>query len=239
MYHLKASKSGSGKLLDVLVKFFDGGAFHLWVHLLSRTDHLDVLMKTSKSLASFVALVRKEDAFKNPLLGRLSDLQLLDQWAIDLIRIVAKFSISLLKCPRAIYGLVSPFSPETSALHRQPYCKNDRDLCVVGDLDSAWTDRLARISLPEGFQAYKLACAGQYGTIYGANGRIVVWDFQTFMKVHVVEHGEPVTSIVLNAQADMLATYGLQTTKLWAIPSGGIFTQQLVSTPNFPHHHDL
>lgn len=222
MYHLKASKSGSDKLLDVLLRFFVGGAFPLWMHLLSRTGHLEVLMKTSKSLASFVALVRKEDVSKNPLLRRLSDLQLLDQWAVDLIRIVAKFSSSLLKYPRAIYGLISPFSPETSALHQQPYCKNDRDLCVVGDLDSAWTDRLARISLPEGFEAYKLACAGQYIAVLGANGRIVVWDSQTFMEVHVVQHGEPVTSIVLNAQGDKLATYGLLTTKLWAIPSGGI-----------------
>ena len=221
MYHLKASRSGSDKLFDVLVKFFDGGAFPLWVHLLSRTGNLDVLMKTSKSLASFVALVRKEDASKNPLLRRLSHLQLLDQWAADLIRIVAKFSISLLKYPRAIYGLISPFSPVSSALHQQPYCKNAREFCVVGDLDSVWTDRLARISLPEGFEAYKLACAGQYAAVLGANGRIVVWDFQTFMEVHVVEHGEPVTSMVLNAQGDKLATYGLQTTKLWAIPSGG------------------
>ncbi|KAI4263424.1 MAG: hypothetical protein L6R42_001427 [Xanthoria sp. 1 TBL-2021] len=222
MYHLKASKSGSGKLLNVLVSFFDGRAFPLWVHLLSRTGHLDVLMKTSKSMASFVALVRKQDASKNPLLRRLSDLQLLDQWAADLIRIVAKFSIYLLKYPRAIYGLVSPFGPETSALHQQPYCKNDRDLCVIGDLDNVWTDRLARISLPEGFEAYKLACAGQHVAVLGTNGRIVVWDSQTFMEVHVIEHGEPVTSIVLNAQGDKLATYGLQTTKLWAIPSDDI-----------------
>ena len=222
MYHLKASKSGSVELLDVLVRFFDGGAFPLWVHLLSQTNHLDVLMKASKSLASFVALVRKEDASKNPLLRRLSDLQLLDQWAVDLIRIVAKFSISLLKYPRAIYGLVSPFSPENSALHQQPYCKNARDLWVAGDLDSAWTDRLARISLPEGFEAYKLACAGQFVVVLGANGRIAVWNFQTFMEIDVIEHGEPVTSIVLNVQGDKLATYGLQTTKLWAIPSGGI-----------------
>ena len=220
MYHLKASKSGSSQLLDVLVKFFNGSAFPLWVHILSKNGHLDVLMKTSKSLGSFVALVRKEDASKNPLLRRLSEVHLLDQWAVDLVRIVAKFSMSLLKHPRAIYGLVSPFSPETSALHRQPYCSNDKDLCVVGDLDSAWTDRLARIPLPEGFEAYKLACAGQYVAVLGAKGRAVVWNSQTFMQIHVVEHDEPVTTMALNAQGDKLATYGLQTTKLWAIPSG-------------------
>ena len=222
MYHLKASKSGSSRLLDVLVRFFDGGAFPLWVHMLSRTGHLDVLMKTSKSLTSFVAIVRKEDASKNPLLRRLSDLQLLDQWAVDLIRVVAKFSTILLKYPRAIYGIISPFSPETSALHQQTHCKNDRDLRVAGDLDIAWTDRLARISLPEGFEAYKLACAGQHVAVLGANGRIFIWDSQTFMEVHVIEHGERVTSIALDAQGVKLATYGLRTTKLWAIQSGDI-----------------
>ena len=222
MYHLKTSKSGSGKLLDVLVRFFGEGAFPRWVHLLSRTGHLDVLLRTSKSLVSFIALVRKEDASKNPLLCRLSDLQLLDQWAIDLIRIVARFSICMLNHPRAIYGLVSPFSPKTSALHQQLYCKNDRDLCIRGDLDSTWTDRLARISLPEEFKAYKLACAGQYVAVLGTKGRVIVWDFQTFMEVLVVEHDEPVTRLVLNAQGDKLATYGLQTTKLWAVPSGDV-----------------
>ena len=222
MYHLKASKRSSGRLRDVLVRFFNGSAFPLWVHLLSRMGHLDVLMKSSSSLASFVALLRKEDASKNPLLRRLSDLQRLDQWAGDLLRIVAKFSVSLLKYPRAIYSLVSPFSPETSALHQQPYCTNAKDLWIAGDLDSVWTDRLARISLPEGFEAYKLACAGHHVAVLGANGRIIVWDSQTFMQVHVIEHGEAVTSMVLNAQGDKLATYGLSDTKLWAIPSGDI-----------------
>lgn len=220
MYHLKASKSGSDRLRDMLVRFFNDGAFPLWVQFLSRTGHLDVLTRTSQNLTSFVTLVRKENASKNPLLRRLSDLQLLDQWAVDLIRIVAKFSIPLLHYPRAIYGLVAPFSPETSALRQQPHCKNDRDLCVVGDLDGAWTDRLARIALPEGFEAYKLACAGQHVAVLGANGRILVWDSQTFMEVHVVEHGDAVTSIALNAQGEKLASYGLNSTKIWAIPSG-------------------
>ena len=222
MYHLKASKRGSDTLVDVLLRFFNGTAFPFWVHLLSRAGHLDVLLRASKSLTSFVALVRKEDSVKTAVFRRLSDLQLLDQWAIDLIRIIAKFSTSLKRYPRAIYGLVSPFSPETSALYQQAYCKDDKDLCVYGDLDRAWTDRLARISLPEGFEASKLACAGQHVVVLGVRGRVVVWDSQTFVEVHVVEHGEAVTCIALNSQGDKLATYGLKSTKLWAIPSGDI-----------------
>ena len=222
MYHLKASRSTSDTLLDLLVRLFNSSAFPLWVQMLSRTCHLDVLIKTSKILASFTTLVRKADASKNPLLRRLSDLQLLDQWSIDLIKLVAKFSTSLLKYPRAIYGLVSPFSPETSALHQQPFCKNDRDLGVVGGLDMTWTDRLARIALPEGFEAYKLACAGQYVAVLGARGRALLWDSQTFVNICVIEHGEPVTSITFNAHGDKLVTYGLQTTRIWTIPSGGI-----------------
>lgn len=207
--HLKGSRSTSGKVFDLLVRFFGSSAFPLWIHILSRTGHLDVLTTTSKSLALFTNLVRKVDATKNPLLRRLSDLQLLDQWAIDLMRIVAKFSATLFKYPRAIYSLVSPFSPETLALYQQPHCKNERDLCVVGSLDSAWTDRLARIPLPEGFESYKLACAGQYVAVLGAKGLVLLWDSQTFVNLHAVEHGETVTSFALNAQGDKLVTYGL------------------------------
>ncbi|KAL8670217.1 MAG: hypothetical protein Q9168_005231 [Polycauliona sp. 1 TL-2023] len=224
MYHLKASKSNSAKVLNVLTKFFEGAAFPLWVHILSRTGHVEILVKSSKNIASFVARVRKEEASKNPLLRSHVALQVLDQWATDLLKIVAKFSTSLLKYPRAIYGLISPFSPETSVLHQQPYCRHDRDICVVGDLDNAWTDRLARVPLPEGFEAYKLACAGRHVAVLGAgaNGRIIVWETQGFIKVCGVDHGEPITSIAFNAQGNKLAATGLQSTKLWAIPSGEI-----------------
>lgn len=222
MYHLKRSQSSSYKLLDALVRFFNSTAFPLWVHLLSLTGNLDVLTKTSKSLVLFVYLVRKEDSNKNPLLRRISDLQLLDQWATDLVRIVAKFSISMLKHPRAIYSLLSPFSPEGSALHQQQFCQNHNELRIIGDLDDTWTDRLARVSLPEGFGAHKLACAGQWVTVLGASGRILLWDSQNFLEFQVVEHAEPVTSIALNTQGDKLATYGLQTTKIWTLPYGDV-----------------
>lgn len=222
MYHLKASHSWSNQLFDALIKFFSGQSFPLWVQLLSSTSQLDILIKTSKSVASFTALVRKADASKNPLLRRLSDLQLLDQWAIDLVKIVAKFSTALLKHPRAIYSLVSPFSPETSALHQQRHCRNDRDICVTGGADNAWTDRLARISLPEGFEAYKLACAGRFIAILGASGRTMLWNSDNFVTRHVIEHAEPVTCIAFNSQGDQLVTYGLQTTKIWSVPSGDL-----------------
>lgn len=223
-YHLKSSKSTSSKVFDILLRFFSSRAFPSWVHLLAITNHLNVLVKTSKSLALFTTSIRKADELKNPMQRRLSDLQLLDQWAIDLMRIVAKFSTSLLKYPRAIYSLVSAFSPETSALQQQPYCKNGRGPRVVGGLDSAWTDRLARISLPEGFEAYKLACAGRFVAALGAKGLVSLWNSQSFANVHVIEHNEPVTSIALNAQGDKLVTYGLQTTKIWAVPSGKVLS---------------
>ena len=222
MYHLKASKSGSSQLLDALIQFFNGTAFPLWVHTLSLTGNLDVLTKTSKNLASFVALVRREESNRNPLLRRLSDVQLLDQWTTDLIRIVAKFSTSMLKHPRAIYSLLSPFSPEGSALRRQQHCQNENELSILGDLDGTWTDRLARVSIPEGFEAYKMACAGQWVAVLGARGRILLWDTQNFLEFQVMEHTEPVTSIAINMQGDRLATYGLQTTKVWNIPSGDV-----------------
>lgn len=220
MYHLKASHSSSSELLDALIKFFNSKSFPLWLQLLASTNQLGILIKTSKSIALFTALVRKADSTRNPLLRRLSDLQLLDLWAIDLVKIVAKFSTALLKYPRAIYGLMAPFSPETSALYQQRYCQNEKELAITGGADNAWSDRLARISLPDGFEAYKLACAGRHLAILGANGRTILWDSQSFTIGQVIDHREPVTCIAFNPSGDKLVTYGLQSTKIWMIPSG-------------------
>ena len=214
--------SSSNTLFDALLKFFNGRSFPLWIQMLASISQLDILIKASKSLAGFTARVRKADSTRNPLLRRLADLDLLDRWAIDLVKIVAKFSTALLLNPRAIYGLVSPFSPESSALYQQPHCKSERELWVTGGADVSWTDRLARISLPQGFEAYKFACAGHHIAILGANGQTMLWNSETFTVGQTIEHGEPATCITFNAQGDKLVIHGLQTTKIWTVPSAEI-----------------
>ena len=48
--------------------------------------------KAVKVLTNFVSNRRKLNSTKDPLLHRLSDLDLLEHWTIDLVKMIGKFS---------------------------------------------------------------------------------------------------------------------------------------------------
>ncbi|KAF4541235.1 NACHT and WD domain-containing protein, variant [Lasiodiplodia theobromae] len=162
------------------------------------------------------------------MLHRLSDLDLLDQWAVDLVKVVGKFSKHLLTDPSAIYKLVPPFCPEKSVLHRQFYESESSSISISGRSSTDWGDNLAKIYLPNGDQAWNIATAGRHIAILGSVGVIFIWNSQNFSEVAILRHSEHVTAMCFNSNGTKLATFGLKSTKLWSIPSGEL----LATTPN-------
>ncbi|KAH8820667.1 hypothetical protein F5884DRAFT_57550 [Xylogone sp. PMI_703] len=230
-YHLRQAHTSSDTILDILVKFFKGQHVLNWIHLVALVGRIEILVKAGKVLSTFLHTYRKLNATKNPLLHRLSDLDLLDLWAIDLVKIVGKFSRHLLFYPQAIYELVPALCPERSILRRQFYQPGTTEISLSGISDSDWSDNLAKISLPNDIQAWKIICAAQYIAVQGSTGTIFIWNSSNFVEVCTLAHDEPVTAITFSKDSSKIATYGLRSTKLWSIPSG----QLLASTPNPKH----
>ena len=230
-YHLRHSHTTSDEALDVLVKLFRSTSVLTWIQTLAIVGRLEILVKAAKAVTAFVKANRKLNAAKNPLLHRLSDLELLEYWAIDLVKVVGRFSKHLLLDPSAIYKLVPALCPEKSILHRQFYRPESAELLISGISNSDWSDNLAKIILPGGDQAWEIACAGHQIAILGSAGTISVWDSDNFTEVCTLGHHEPVTAICFNSKGNKFVTYGLRSTKLWSIPSG----QLLASTSNPAH----
>lgn len=126
----------------MLLQFLRGPSVLVWIHLLALVRQLETLVKAAKAN-------RKMNDTKNPMLHRLSDLEFLDQWIIDLVRVVGKFSRHLLSNPAAISKLVLPFCPEKSILHRQFHEVGSADVFVSGISHDDWNDNLVRIFPPE------------------------------------------------------------------------------------------
>lgn len=228
IYHLRHADATSGDALDTLVKLFKSSSVLVWIHLLAQIDQLEILVKAAKTLSHFVATKRKLNAIKNPMLHRLLDLELLEMWAIDLVKVVGKFSRHLLSDPSAIYKLVPPVCPKESVLHRQFHQPGTAEVLVSGVSNTSWNDNLARYALPNGDQAWKIACASPYVAVLGSSGSIFLGNAFNLTEVCTLRHDEPVIVLSLNKKGNKLITYGLRTTKLWSIPSG-----QLLSTiPN-------
>jgi WD40 repeat protein len=229
-YHLRQTAMTSDEIMDNLAKLFRGPSVLTWIHSLALINRLEVLVKAAKALTTFVHTTRKFDAARNPLLHRISDLELLDLWIIDLVKVVGKFNRHLLSDPLAIYKLVPPFCPSRSALHQQFYQSNSTEVWISGIVNDSWNDNLARITLPNGDRAWQIICAGRHIAVLGATGTVFIWSSSNFAAVCALHHHEPVTAMSFNNKGDKLVTYGLRSTKLWAIPLGHL----LSSTSNPP-----
>lgn len=229
-YHLGHSYQADDEFLNLLLVFFRSPAILTWIHALAVLRKLEVLVQASKVLASFIQNIRKQNASKNPLQHRLNDLELFDDWAVDLIKIVGKFGSHLVTRPRAIYDVVPALCPGQSIMYRSCYDEESSVLRTLGTVDAAWNDNLARLTIPGKSQGYKLSCAGKHiaALILGRPGITYVWDSTNFSQICIVEHGEACLAMTLNKKGNELATYGLKTTKVWSIPSAKL----LASTRN-------
>ncbi len=228
MHHLRNTRAASNEALDKLVELFKNLSVLTWIHALALVGQLEMLVKAAKVLTNFVSNRRKLNSTKNPLLHRLSDLDLLDLWAMDLVKLVGKFSRQLLLDPTVIYRLIPPLCPEYSILHQQFHRPDSADVAVRGNSNTYWNDSLAKITLPNGDQAWNVTCAAQNLAVLGSTGTVYLWNSSNFTETCTLRHQEPVTAFCLNNKGNKLVTYGLRNTKSWSVPSG----QLLSCTPN-------
>ncbi|KAH9906958.1 hypothetical protein F4778DRAFT_724143 [Xylariomycetidae sp. FL2044] len=228
-YHLTQCNPTTSDCLDRLVGFFQSHAVLAWIHALAILRRMEILVKASKAVASYVHQMKKHNATRNPTLHRLSDLEVLSDWTVDLIKIVGKFGPNLTLEPGVIYDVIPSLCPPKSAIAQQ--FRESTSITVTGNPDSGWSDNLARLALPGEAQAWKVQSAGRYLAVLASTGSVHVWDSSNFKEVAKIWHGESVTGMTLNFTGGKLATYGFETTKLWSLPSG-----TLLSSVRNPRH---
>ena len=224
-HHLREANTTSEGMMNSLVKFLKGPSVLTWVHSLALFGQLDVLVTAARVLNWFIGLNRKLNTEKNPLLHRLEDLELIDLWATDLMKIVAKFGRHLLDDPTAIYKIVPPLCPRNSIMSRQFGRNGNSNLSISGISHAAWNDCLARVSLHNSAKAWKISCAGRHIAVLSSTGSIVLWDSVSFEMTCTLRHSELITVMCFNSTCDRLVSYGFRTTKIWAIPSGQLIAK--------------
>ena len=227
-YHLRHIKSSSNESLDSVLQLFKSTSVLAWIHCLALFGRLETLVRAAKILTSFVSHRRKLNSTQNPLLHRLSDLDLLDRWAIDLVKMIGKFSRQLSSDPTIIYNLIPALCPKYSIMHQQFFQQDATEIAIKGILDNQWNDNLAKIALPNGEQAWNITCAADILAVLSSTGTVYIWNSSNFSEICTVRHKEPVTSFCLNRKGSICVTYGLRSTKFWSIPSA----RMLSLTPN-------
>ena len=228
-YHLGRASASSDRIITLLVKFLTGPYVLSWIEALATSEQLKGLVFASTILNTFVQRRRKVDAGRSPLQHRLVDLETIELWAIDLLKLVGKFGISLLQEPTAIYKLIPQLCPTTSRLYQQ-FGKSSLALLSVSGLSSNkdWDDLLSRISIGTSYQALSVTCSARYIAVVTSAGAALLWDSLSFDEAWTFPHKEHIFKTCFSHSGDLLATYGLRTTKVWSTTDG----HQVIDAPN-------
>ncbi|KAH8202615.1 hypothetical protein TruAng_003216 [Truncatella angustata] len=220
MHHLKATglPSDFDGQLDVLLKFFKQPFVLTWIQLLASSGQLGILIDTAHSLDTFVKKTRRSDAAREPAQRRFEDLELLDLWSRDLLKLPGKYGAILSQHPASIHSSVAPFCPSNSAIHRT-FGSLSSSPRIKG-LSEDWDDCLARVSVGSDCQASLISCSAKHLAVVDGNGNVSLWDCTTFHCTRLVTVGESISTICFSENGDRIATYGYRATKVWSTFSG-------------------
>lgn len=217
--HMCLTPSGCDRTLEILQKFFTGPWVLIWIHIAASIGRIRLLVQASRSLSGFSTRL-SDQSYKVEDGQHMFQKELIDSWAVDLIKITGKFGSILRRNPEAIYKFIPPFCPRSSAIYQQFGKTESKTLQVSGSSTEIWDDAFARMA----FGAYisSIAVAASSVAVLSSPGKILLYDSTTFdeMPASPIQHQERVYRMELNDSATLLATYGYRTVKVWQLPSG-------------------
>lgn len=221
-YHLRHSKLTAPGTLDDVVGFLKSTGILSWIHVLAHLQKLEIMVKASKVLATFVSILKKQNESKNPMHHRLLDIDLINEWSVDLLKIIGKFGRSLLAVPELAYEVIPALCPPLSATHKHFHSPKLSSMRVLGQADTGWNDNLGRLALPNRAQGSSIACASKHIAVLSSDRKVYVWNSKSFTQVVVISLDEHTTAIALSENGEKLATYGWKITRIWSLPSGAL-----------------
>ncbi|KAI0433014.1 NACHT and WD domain protein [Xylaria sp. FL1042] len=220
--HLVAIKSDSEPLSDTLRSFLKSQAVLTWIHFLASEGKLHVLVLASKHISKYASKQQKRSPMQGEESQRMMDRVLIENWAVDLIKLVGKFGAILTKNPESIYKEVPPLCPHNSSIYQQFGSLEAKSLRVSGISTDDWDDSLSRLPLPGTKFASSITTAGSHIAILSVSGSVFLYDSSTFEETSIspVNHHERIYRMELDRAASLLVTYGYRTTKVWETSSG-------------------
>ncbi|KAF2671659.1 hypothetical protein BT63DRAFT_398038 [Microthyrium microscopicum] len=223
-YHLDRTSVESETTLLALSEFLRGYSVLSWITALASNNLLRILVSASKSLSRLARAKRIRYSETNPMQHRWQELDDVESWAIDLLKLLGKFGDNLLARPSTIYNQIPPFCPRNTTMYRwfehhnvQPY-----SLSVKGLSKEQWDDSLARLSLGPESQALTVLCSPENIAVLTGVGQVVLYSATTFEKLKTFAHTERVCAVCFSSSFKSLATYGFRTTKVWDIKLGKV-----------------
>lgn len=208
--HLVNSPSDDDTVFRLLVRFLESANVLTFIEYVAQKHKtLEHVKEAGTNLRRYLERRLKTISPLGP------EYKLVDDWSIDLLRLVSKFGRNILEAPSRFSVLVPPMCPRKSRIYQQ-FSGQARDLHVVGIGEEHWADAISYIEHPES-QPYCLACGSAYFAIGKRNGIVRLFDAGTCQELTSANHGEPVTRIIFDNAGKRLVTSGQSRLTFWSL----------------------
>ena len=209
--HLRHTTSRIQPVSSKLYAFLEENVL-AWIEFVATTGNLSVLTRTANSINAYV---QRHIRSSSPL-GEF--VFLTQNWAIDLHRIVAGFGPTLLMYPLAIYWLIPPFCPKSSAIFSVATSKFKR-ITIRGLKGDGWNDRLSCIDSHDK-SVSAVTCGDTIFAVGYSCGYITLHHNSTCLAWKTLENGSSPRQLLFNGTTTHLYSAGRRDIKAWDIDSG-------------------
>ena len=210
--HINMVASEDDEILAALAEFLSSSYVLRWIEHMVNVSELNRLMQTGRSLKSFLQRRQKHGLIP---LGR--DVNLVDNWSADLVRIVTKFGRSLTASPSSIYTHVPAFCPSNTALKKQ-FGMPSRSFEVAGLTAETWDDCSSLLIYKNEYPA-AVACGDDFFAIGLGSGIIKVHSAATSQEVQTLNQQEAVKTLRFDDTCRILVCAGFRTLRVWSVDS--------------------
>jgi WD40 repeat protein len=208
--HLAMASSSNNDLFLALEKFLRSNVL-TWIEYIAKTKkNLYYLTRTAKNLQKYLG----RRARHTPPLG--DAYRYVNQWATDLVRLVAKFGRNLLEYPDSIYYLITPFCPRASSIYEM-FTDPHSGLMVAGHSNDTWEDSICYIDFRNN-RAMSVGAGDNTFAIGTKSGRVVLYWQKTCQERMSLEHGEAARVLSFD-NSHRLACSGARKISLWDLDS--------------------
>lgn len=219
-YHVSLADVESEELYALIKSFFTIYSL-IWINAVALSQDLRTLTRAAQYVKSYVKKRKTKRSQKILQSLEIRDDEVLQQWTVDLIRVVGKFGNNLSQNPSSIYKLILPFCPKISAISRTFGSSSGSSLTVTGLSSEGWDDCLARLNMGGDETASKTVCTESYfAVLIARNGTLVFYHVDTCEEYLRVIHDEYVTVMAVNGKSNLILTAGIRTIRVWNVSSG-------------------
>lgn len=216
-----------------LASFFKSAACLSWIAAVATSGNLQVLVSTAKALTSYLKRIQLLHQDDNPLSKPLVEIELLNTWSTELIKLMGKFGIHLVQYPDSIYHLIPLFCPPDSAIGKQFQASDPVTPRVTGiyTMSGGWDDCLAKFTVEQGRRPKAVLCLDSSFGIVTSDKAVNLYNSSTFQERGKFRHEETIVAAQFNQDGTLLVTCGTKSIKVWDTSMPGSQALHIFNNP--------